>query len=206
MSSEVEIRCMVVGMLQGNCYVVRCEDSGRGVIIDPGDEPEHIAEQIEAMKVEPEAILLTHGHIDHTNGASALRKRFRCRVVCHGRDGDMVRGAEATLWGLERHPCSVDQEVQDGEVIAVGGREIGIIHTPGHTKGSICFKLDTVLFTGDTLFKGSIGRTDLPGGSDREMMESLRTRLAVLDGATLVYPGHGPETTIEHEKRFNPFL
>jgi glyoxylase-like metal-dependent hydrolase (beta-lactamase superfamily II) len=193
-------------MLQGNCYLVRCDEAGRGVIIDPGDEAERIAEKIAGMKIEPAAILLTHGHIDHTNGAAVLRERFGCRVVCHGQDTDMVKGVEPTLWGLERYPCSVDQEIQDGEIIEVGGKEISVIHTPGHTKGSVCFRLNAALFTGDTLFKGSIGRTDLPGGSDREMMESLRTRLAVLDGATSVYPGHGPETTIEHEKRFNPFL
>jgi hydroxyacylglutathione hydrolase len=206
MSSQIEIRSIVVGMLQGNCYLVRCDEAGHGVIVDPGDDAERIAAEVASMKLEPEAILLTHGHIDHTNAAAALRRRFRCRVVCHPQDGDMVKGMESGLWGLERNPCSVDQEIGDGDVITVGGRNIGVIHTPGHTKGSVCYILDTALFSGDTLFNGSIGRTDLPGGSDQEMVQSLKTKLVVLEGSTVVYPGHGPGTTIDHEKRFNPFL
>ena len=114
--------------------------------------------------------------------------------------------AEAYFLGIERHTCEVDREMGDGDEIEVCGRRIGVIHTPGHTKGSVCFMMDGVLFSGDVLFKGSIGRTDLPGGSDEEMMRTLRTRIAVLDSGTVVCPGHGPETTIEHEKMFNPFL
>lgn len=206
MTSGLDIRCVVVGMLQGNCYLVRCDERGHGVVVDPGDEPDRIADEISAMSLRPEAILLTHGHIDHTNAAGALRDLYRCRVVCHSLDSGMVKGMEPSLWGMERHPCDVDQEIADGEVITVGARDIKVIHTPGHTRGSVCYTLDTLLISGDTLFSGSIGRTDLPGGSEQEMMQSLKTRLAVLDGSTVVYPGHGPRTTIEHETRFNPFL
>jgi glyoxylase-like metal-dependent hydrolase (beta-lactamase superfamily II) len=206
MVGETEIRCLVVGMLQGNCYLIRCDDSGHGVVIDPGDEPERIAAGIKEMGLEPEVILLTHGHIDHTNAAAALRRRFRCRVVCHPADSDMVKGDQPTLWGLQRNPCTVDQEIRDGEVIVAGGTRIGVIHTPGHTGGSVCYTLDSVLFSGDVLFREGIGRTDLPGGSDLEMMESLKTRIVPLDGDTDVYPGHGPATTIGYEREFNPFL
>jgi hydroxyacylglutathione hydrolase len=206
MIDETGIRCVVVGMLQGNCYLLKCDEGGHGVIIDPGDEPDRVAQEIKAMGLEPEAILLTHGHIDHANAAAALRRRFRCRVACHGADSAMVNGNQPTLWGLQRNPCSVDQELEDGEVVIVGEKKIRVSHTPGHTKGSICFSVDSMLFSGDVLFKEGIGRTDLPGGSDAEMFDSLKAKILVLDENTVVYPGHGPSTTIGHELRFNPFL
>jgi glyoxylase-like metal-dependent hydrolase (beta-lactamase superfamily II) len=207
MDSAVEIRILAVGMLEGNCYLVKCGTGGQGVIIDPGDEADRIAREVKAMGLEPEAILLTHGHIDHVNAASPLRERFRCRVVCHAMDRKMVENGEVlSLWGLQREPCTVDQEIKDGDVITVGGREIRVLHSPGHTRGSVCYMVDSACFSGDVLFRGSIGRTDLPGGSDSEMAETLRCRIAALDPETMVYPGHGPETTVEFEKKHNPFL
>ena len=115
-------------------------------------------------------------------------------------------GEVLSLWGLQREPCKVDQEVGDGDLIPIGGMELRVIHSPGHTRGSVCYMLDSMLFSGDVLFRGSIGRTDLPGGSDREMAETLGTRIAVLDPDIRVYPGHGPETTVGYEKANNPFL
>jgi glyoxylase-like metal-dependent hydrolase (beta-lactamase superfamily II) len=194
-------------MLEGNCFVVKCGEGGQGVVIDPGDEGGRIAEEIKAAGVEPEVVLLTHGHIDHTNAAASLRKRFRCRVACHSLDAPMVRGEEGgSLFGFVRTPCAVDQELADGDRVSVGGVEFRVLHTPGHTRGSVCFKTDGVLFSGDTLFRCSIGRTDLPGGSDREMAESLSKVITALDDRTVVHTGHGPSTTIGHEKRHNPFL
>jgi hydroxyacylglutathione hydrolase len=207
MGGEMEVKTVVVGMLEGNCYLVRCGPGGEGVIIDPGDEAERIEAEVLGMGIEPEAILLTHGHIDHVNAASALRKRFRCRVACHPLDRDMVETGEAlSLWGLQREPCPVDQEVADGGLVAVGDSRISVIHCPGHTEGSVCYMVDSLLFSGDVIFRGSIGRTDLPGGSDRKMMETLKQRIAGLDADVVVYPGHGPQTTIAYEKKHNPFL
>jgi hydroxyacylglutathione hydrolase len=204
---EENVRCLGVGMLEGNCFLVRCGASGEGAVIDPGDEGERIAEEAKAFGIRPEAVLLTHGHIDHTNAADFLRERFGAKVLCHALDAPMVRGEDGeSLFGLERTPCEVDREVGDGEVIAVGQCRFRVLHTPGHTQGSVCYLLDGLIFSGDTLFKGSIGRTDLPGGSDHQMLESLNKRIAALDGKTVVYPGHGPATTIAHEKRTNPFL
>lgn len=206
-SNVVEVETVVVGMLEGNCYLVKCGPGGEGVIIDPGDEGDRIVAVVKAMGLEPEAILLTHGHIDHVNAAGALRRRLRSRVVCHPGDRAMVEEGEVlSLWGLQREPCKVDQEVLDGDIVPVGGSKFRVIHTPGHTRGSVCYMLDSLLFSGDVLFKGSIGRTDLPGGSDRDMAETLRSRIAVLDPGVRVYPGHGPETTIEYEMTHNPFL
>lgn len=207
MTGAVRIETVVVGMLEGNCYLVKCDPGGQGVIIDPGDEADRIAAEAKAMGLDPEAILLTHGHIDHANAAGALRRRFRSRVICHAADRAMVENGEVlSLWGLQREPCRVDQEVQDGDLIPIGDSRIRVIHSPGHTRGSVCYMLDSALFSGDVIFRGSIGRTDLPGGSDRDMAETLKSRIAVLDPAVRIYPGHGPETTVEHEKMHNPFL
>jgi hydroxyacylglutathione hydrolase len=207
MSEVIDVRCVVVGMLEGNCYLVRCDPIGHGVIVDPGDEAGRIGDEVKAMNLEPEAILLTHGHIDHVNAAATLRRRFRSRVVCHASDIEMVKGGETlSLWGMQRNPCQVDQVVWDGDTIVVGGQTIKVLHTPGHTAGSVCYAVDSALFSGDTLFSGSIGRTDLPGGSEDQMMQSLKTRIATLADNTDVFPGHGPRTTIEYEKRVNPYL
>jgi glyoxylase-like metal-dependent hydrolase (beta-lactamase superfamily II) len=118
----------------------------------------------------------------------------------------MVEGGGAPFLGIERNACGIDRVVKDGDEIQAGEMRIGVMHSPGHTAGSVCYTVGETLFSGDVLFKGSIGRTDLPGGSDQDMMQTLRNRIGVLDGATHVYPGHGPDTTIEHEKMFNPFL
>jgi glyoxylase-like metal-dependent hydrolase (beta-lactamase superfamily II) len=207
MSAGPEIECLVVGLLQGNCYLVRCSASGDGVVIDPGDEAEAIARELRALNLHPEAILLTHGHIDHANAACDLRKTFRSRVVCHKLDAGMVRARdEEAFLGITHRPCIVDQEVSDGDVLKVGGKQFKVLHTPGHTPGSVCYVMDNVLFSGDTLFQGSIGRVDLPGGSEEDMRSSLTDRLRKLDDGMVVYPGHGPSTTIGEEKRFNPFL
>lgn len=207
MNKDIEIKTVVVGMLEGNCYLVKCGPGAQGVVIDPGDDAGRIEAEVKAIGLEPEVILLTHGHIDHVNAASALRKRYRCRVACHSLDRGMVESGEVlSLWGLQREPCTVDQEVADGGVIEVGKMPIKVIHCPGHTRGSVSYLVDSVLFSGDVIFKGSIGRTDLPGGSDRDMGKTLKERIAVLDADVVIYPGHGPETTVGYEKEHNPFL
>ena len=201
-----EITCVVVGLLETNCYLVKCDAEGSGVIIDPGDDSSRIVEECRRIGLRPELILLTHGHIDHTNAAGDLRGTFDCEVACHHLDEEMVRSSGPALWGLERHACQVDRNVSDGDVIVVGTRGFKVIHTPGHTPGSVCYLLDNVLFSGDTLFRGSIGRTDLPGGSEEEILRSLKVKLGKLDSTVKVFPGHGPPTTIGYEKTFNPFL
>ncbi|HVP58857.1 MAG TPA: MBL fold metallo-hydrolase [bacterium] len=207
MDDKPEMACLVVGPIQGNCYLVKCNRAGDGVVIDPGDEAETISREIRRLGLHPEAILLTHGHIDHANAACDLRKSFRSRVVCHKLDAGLVRARdEEPFFGIVHKPCSVDQEVADGDVLTVGGREFKVLHTPGHTPGSVCYLMDNLLFSGDTLFQGSIGRTDLAGGSEEAMRSSLLERLAKLDDRMVVYPGHGPSTTIGDEKRYNPFL
>ncbi|MGD9141318.1 MAG: MBL fold metallo-hydrolase [bacterium] len=207
MSDGIEIRRAVVSMFQANCFAVRVGPQGQGFIIDPGDEPDVIVELVRETGLEPEAILLTHGHIDHTNAAGELRRRYRSRVICHRADRAMVEEAQQpTLWDLVRNPCPVDQELNGAANLRIGGCDVEVIHTPGHTAGSVCYRIGPYLFTGDTLFKGSIGRTDLPGGSDVDMMNTLGKTICALDDRLMVYPGHGPATTIGEEKELNPFL
>jgi len=207
MSDRIEIRHVVVSMFQANCFAVKLGAQGEGFIVDPGDEPEVIMGLIREMGIEPEAILLTHGHIDHTNAARDLRRRYRSRVVCHRSDKAMVEEAgQPSLWDLVRNPCNVDQELDGATTLSIGGRDIEVIHTPGHTRGSVCYRVGPYLFTGDTLFRGSVGRVDLPGGSEPDMMNTLRNTISALDDRLVVYPGHGPRTTIGEEKELNPFL
>jgi glyoxylase-like metal-dependent hydrolase (beta-lactamase superfamily II) len=207
MSDLIEVRSLEVGPLQANCYLLKCGEDGSAAIIDPGDEARRLESAVREAGLKPEAILLTHGHIDHANAAGALKESFGCPIYIHAADRQIVESGESpVLWGLVRNHCSVDREVADADEITIGKTRIGVLHAPGHTGGSVCYRVGSLLFTGDVLFRGSIGRTDLPGGSDAEMMQTLKTRISVLDGQTQVYPGHGPETTIEHEKKFNPFL
>jgi hydroxyacylglutathione hydrolase len=207
MSNDIEIKHVVVGMFQANCFAVRTGPQGQGFLVDPGEEPGMIVELIRETGIEPEAILLTHGHIDHTNAAGEIRRLYRSRVICHSADRAMVEEAQQpTLWDLVRNPCIIDQEINGAATLKIGGRDIEVIHTPGHTGGSVCYRVGPYVFSGDTLFRGSIGRTDLPGGSEIEMMNTLKTRICALDDELVVYPGHGPATTIGEEKELNPFL
>jgi glyoxylase-like metal-dependent hydrolase (beta-lactamase superfamily II) len=206
MTSELEIRRLVVGPIQGSCYLVRCDDSGRGLVIDPGDDADRIVEALREMKVEPEAILLTHGHFDHANAAGELRRRLRARVVCHPAEAELLRNVEEpTLFGIRRNPTEIDQQVGEGDSITVGECKVEVLHTPGHTPGGVCYVLGDTVFTGDLIFQGSVGRTDLPGGSDRDLAASLR-RIAGMPAETRLLPGHGPATTVGGERGRNPYL
>ncbi|MGH3861437.1 MBL fold metallo-hydrolase [Actinokineospora sp.] len=208
------------GAFQANCFLVAPEEGGQCVIIDPGqDAEEPIAEALRKHRLSPVAVLLTHGHLDHT---------YSVTPVCDGNDvpawihpddrymlTDPMRGmsreAAAFFGGLQmREPREV-KEMTDGVELDLAGLKMTVDHTPGHTEGSVTFRSATdegglLLFAGDTLFAGSIGRTDLPGGSMDRMTASLRTKILTLDDETVVLPGHGPTTTIGRERVSNPFL
>lgn len=201
---ETRLTTVVVGMLETNCYIVRCGESS--IVIDPGDEAERLIKICETKRLKPELILLTHGHIDHTNAAHNLKERFQAKVICHSSDRYMVESEVVSLWDLQRKTCKVDSTVDDGDIIRIGDLEFKVVHTPGHTKGSICLHVDSVLFSGDTLFRGSVGRTDLPGGSEQDLLISLREKIMPLSPRTIVLPGHGPATTIAYEIRYNFFI
>lgn len=199
---------IVVGQLEVNCYLVSDESTGEAMIIDPGDEFERIADLIEERKLKPKYIVFTHAHYDHVCAAGELRNRYKASLVMH-EDSDetyLFTQKLCVSWGYDPEDFPpADIVAKDGDTLTVGDTSFRIIHTPGHAPGSICLYGDNLLFTGDTLFKGSVGRTDLPGGDFGKLMASLG-RLTQLPPDTRVFCGHAEETTIAHEIENNPFL
>lgn len=186
----VIVKTIKVGPLETNCYVISCEFTGHTFIIDPGDNPKVISNYIYRNEFIPKAIILTHGHPDHTGAVKLLHGELAVPVYMHRADIEILK-----LAGIE----TIDKYLFHGNNIDLGREKFTIIHTPGHTPGSICILGNGILFSGDTLFKGGVGRTDLPGGSNEELENSIRNRLFILPPETIVYPGHGPETTIGDE-------
>jgi len=203
----------VVGPLATNCYIVACEESHEALIIDPGfaaGEGNKILNKIVECGLEVKQILNTHGHVDHTSGNKVLKEFTKAEILIHRDDALMLIDPSKNLSNLLGNSVispEADRLVEDGDIVKVGNLKFRVLHTPGHTKGSISLfcEEEKVVFTGDTLFAGSIGRTDLPGSSFEEIMYSLK-RLTGLPDETIVYPGHGGKTNIGREKRMNPFL
>lgn len=201
------IKQFIAGQLENNMYLVADEASKKAVLIDASS---NIPELIEAAKdYDVEYILLTHGHFDHIMGLSSLKQALNAKAVISKDDlviSDNIN--EFTrLFGLpDTTPPTYDLYVSDGDVLNVGGLEIKVIHTPGHTEGGVCYLIDGKLFSGDTLFRESVGRTDLFGGNFKKLSDSIKNKLFKLDGKIEVYPGHGDMTTIEHEKKYNEII
>lgn len=196
------IKKLIVGDIQTNCYMVADENTFEAAIIDPGGEVEAIEGIVRASKFIPRCIISTHGHFDHVLGVKKLQKSFQIPFYLHKEDSPMVDGSHSRLaasMGIEVDSLTADKFLADGDIISVGKIRLKVIHTPGHSKGGICLYSDKVLFSGDTLFAGDVGRTDLVGGSTEELKNSLK-KLFELPASTKVYPGHGPETDIRTEK------
>lgn len=202
---------LAVGPLSVNCIVLGCETTREAVVIDPGGDVERIEQVVTRYGLTVVAVLNTHGHFDHVGGNHRACVVFKAPLMIHHADASLLgRAAEvARMYGIsgENSP-EPDSFLADGQEIVFGHHRLRVIHTPGHTQGGCCLYLEAekVLISGDTLFADSIGRTDLPGGSHEQLIESIRTRLMVLPDDVTAYPGHGPETTIGHEKRHNPYL
>ena len=211
MSARPVIQTLPVGPLQCNCTILGDPGSGEAVVIDPGDEPERILEALASLRLKPVALLHTHAHFDHIGGTRGVRESTGAAIRLHAADFALYEALpeQAELFGLQAAaPLPPDQPVEDGEAIAFGPWTITAIHTPGHTPGSTCFRLEGdpgVLFSGDTLFRRSIGRTDPWGGDTDAILRSIRQRLFRLPDDLPVVCGHGPGTTIREEKRLNPF-
>jgi len=205
------IEIFPVGPLQCNCSVLVDEATREAVVIDPGDEPERVLEVLEAAKVRPVALLHTHAHFDHVGATRSIAEATGAPVRLHPADRPLYERLpqQAAFFGLSlAPPRALDAPLSDGEVIPFGRLARRALHTPGHTPGSTCFELqgDTpLLFSGDTLFRRSIGRTDLWGGDTDAILTSIRQKLFRLPGDLPVVCGHGPGTTIDEEKRSNPF-
>jgi hydroxyacylglutathione hydrolase len=205
------IETFPVGPLQCNCSIVVDESSREAVVVDPGDEPERILDALSAAGVRPVALLHTHAHLDHITGTGQVAEATGAPIRLHPADRQLYEALpeQAALFGLKAgKPRPLDAPLSHGEVIRFGRSSLRAIHTPGHTPGSMCFVLEgdePLLFSGDTLFRRSIGRTDLRGGDTDAILSSIRERLFVLPGDTRVICGHGPDTAIEEEKSLNPF-
>lgn len=207
--ANAQIEWMVLGMVSTNTYLVKNQDTGELLIIDPADEAGRIQEKIRQMEGKPAAILLTHGHFDHMMAADELRTVYDIPVYACRQEEELLKNSRYNLsasWASP-HVMEADRYLEDGDVFQIAGFEIHMLYTPGHTGGSCCYYLpqEAVLFSGDTLFAGSVGRTDFPTSSGADIRKSLQRLLAQLPGDTRVCPGHGEETTIAYEKRYNPF-
>ena len=204
----IKVNYRALGMLSTNCYVVENPDSQKVLIVDPGDSPLEIERQIDEIDGDPEAILLTHGHFDHMLAADALRKKYHIPVYVHEKEQHLLGDPKENLSGLWSKPYTMqaDKTVKEGDVLHLADFEIHVLATPGHTAGGVCYYIPAAktLFSGDTLFCESYGRYDLPTSSGRELTASVKRLLKELPGDVTVYPGHNDETTIEHEKRYNP--
>ena len=202
----MKIAVMQLGAYQTNCYMVWAEDSDKCVLIDPGYQPEEILEQIRSKGKTLEAILLTHGHFDHVGGVESLVRETGCQLWLQEGDYTQFQSPENDYF-YPIHDCKFTQVnlCKEGQQIQAGGLVFTVMETPGHTWGSVCYICQDFIFSGDTLFEGSCGRTDLPGGDWETLMGSLH-RLAQLQGDYRVLPGHGPSSTLSEEKRSNPFM
>jgi glyoxylase-like metal-dependent hydrolase (beta-lactamase superfamily II) len=207
---------LVVGALQCNCSILGDEETHEAIVIDPGDEVERILAILKRHDLKAKYILNTHAHFDHVGNCCDLKEATGAEIWLHKADLAIYDSAPQQAeffapYGVEPIRISpVDRFVRDADGVQVGKLAAQVIHTPGHTPGSLSIHLpgsaNNIVFAGDTLFFGSIGRTDLPGGDFHRMMKSIKERLLTLDDDTLVWPGHGPKTTIGHERRTNPFI
>ena len=203
------IKTLIVGDFQCNNYLVVCEDTHEAALIDAGGDYDATMLEVRKANAKLKYVLHTHGHLDHIPGDIELKAKAGAKIFIHQADQFLVDKFKDQLmmFGLpDMEIPVVDEYVEDGQIIKVGNLELKVIHTPGHSPGSVCYLVENHLFSGDTLFKDSVGRTDLPGGSYEQLGKSIVNRLFTLGDEVNVYPGHGAPTTIGHEKRNNPFF
>lgn len=203
-----KIHALVVGQLRTNCYII--ESQNHALIVDPGDEPDRILRFIKDINAPPTSIIATHTHFDHVLGVDGIRRAVKVPFLIHAEDLSLLKSMQSSVrqfMGFEvPPPPKVDGYVKDGGVLKVGDETLTVLHTPGHSPGSISLHGEGFVLTGDALFNQSIGRTDLPGGDLKTLLNSITEKLFKLDDETIVYPGHGPETSIGDEKLANPFV
>jgi hydroxyacylglutathione hydrolase len=203
------VRPIVVAPLAENAYIVGSEETKECAIIDPGAEPGRILEEVDRLGLMVRFILNTHGHGDHVGGVAVVKEATGATYAIHENDLHLLTRSDphaSRVVSDFRVPPEPDMYVHDEDVIEVGEVRLRVIETPGHTQGGVCYYTDGVVFTGDTLFEGSIGRSDMPSGNGRQLILGIMGRLMVLPTETKVYPGHGPNSTIAREKMTNPFL
>ncbi|HUT07583.1 MAG TPA: MBL fold metallo-hydrolase [Candidatus Latescibacteria bacterium] len=200
---------VIVGALETNCYLVYCDETRACAVIDPGADPEKIIASLTDLELKPVIVLNTHGHVDHIGGNSDIVRKYGVPLAMHAADTGMLQVSDyielSLLLGARNSP-EPDRLLAEGDDVSFGRASLRVIHLPGHTPGSVGFVAGGILFSGDTLFCGGVGRTDLPGGSWKDLERSIRERILTLPEETIVLPGHGPWTTVEQERDSNPFL
>jgi len=205
----VILRMLVVGPIQANCYILGCERTREAAVVDPGGDVDKILMTLTKDKLRCVYIINTHGHFDHTGDNKRLKEVTGAKLVIHRADAPMIlhQGSNGSLWGMEVEDSPPpDSYVEERDVITFGDISLQVLHTPGHSSGGISLLSDKMVFVGDTLFAGSIGRTDLPGGDYETLIRSVKEKIFPLGDDVVIYPGHGPKTTVGREKRSNPFF
>ncbi len=206
---KLQIETLILGMVSTNCYIAKNKETGGILIVDPADYAGRVIAKVSEMGGTPEAILLTHGHFDHVGAAQELKEHYGIPVCCLDKETEILENVSKNLsmMGGRGFTVSADRLFRDGESVELAGVSIRVIHTPGHTCGSTCYYIEEeqVLFAGDTLFCCSVGRTDFPTGSMRQIHDSIHEKLFVLPEETLVLPGHDQSTSIGYEKKYNPY-
>lgn len=205
------LNTLVVGPFASNCYIVGSENGRRGLIIDPGADSKRILKTVNDLRLTISLILVTHAHIDHIGALAPVKEGTRAEFAIYEAEakdnlGMFSRMMSSMTGGSFSQPPKPDRLLKDGDIIDINDLSFKVLHTPGHSPGGISLYGHGVLFSGDTLFNYGIGRTDFPGGSSEQIIDSIKNRLLTLPDETVVYPGHGPSTTIGEEKRGNPFL
>lgn len=200
---------LAVSLVETNCYIIGCERTKVGAIIDPGDEADRILARVLETGIIPKYIINTHGHIDHIAANREVKDKTGAQILIHPEDAGKLTNPEiryAFLFGDAPSSPPADGFLEEGDTVELGEVKLKVLHTPGHSPGNISLVTDQIVFTGDALFAGSIGRTDFPGGSYETLINSIKTKLLPLGDDVQVLPGHGPVSTIGWERRHNPFL
>lgn len=205
----MKVKKLVVGIFEANCYILWDEKDREAIIVDPGEEGERIIEIIRKDSLKIKSIVNTHTHIDHIGANDFLGEKTGAPLLVHSADVSLLQNAElnlSALTGKDRSFSLPARVLEEGDEIRVGNFSLRVLHTPGHTPGSICLYGDNKLFSGDTLFAGGIGRTDLAGGNSKELQKSIKEKILTLPDEVVVYPGHGPSTVVDKERRCNSFI
>jgi len=208
-SSKPRVEPLIVGPLFSNCYIVWDDGVNEGVVIDPGDDADVLLKRVKELDISVRYILATHGHFDHVGAVMPLKREFKVEFLAHKGDFFFIEDGESSArrWGVDiEQPPKPDRFIEDGDKVKIGRFELEVLHTPGHSPGGVSFLYGRLVFCGDTLFQGSIGRTDFRKGSFEDLSRSIKNRLYILPDDTIVYTGHGPVTSIGEEKRYNAFV